>query len=159
MKHTYNTRRSDRSSSYMKPESSPSLFSFSSRTQRCSDGNLKPLPIHPHPILSRHLVRLSPSFWVWALGPTQGRGCFSRTCCLTLRGQTCLYEFANSCAPDPRKLTSQFTNFSHLDTESHDSSRFGNDVTECLLHPRRLASATLSMIAGRFLATSARTGL
>ena len=31
-KHAYNTHRSDRSSAYMKRESSPSLFSFSSRT-------------------------------------------------------------------------------------------------------------------------------
>jgi hypothetical protein len=50
VEHTYNTRRFDRSSGYMKRESSLSLFSFSSRTHRCSDGNLKPLPIHHHPI-------------------------------------------------------------------------------------------------------------
>jgi hypothetical protein len=37
---------------YMKRESSPSIFRFSSRTHRCSDGNLNPLPIHHHPILS-----------------------------------------------------------------------------------------------------------
>lgn len=142
VKHTYNTLRSDRFSANMKRESSPSLFSFSSRTQRCSDGNSKPLPIHHHPILSgTSSGYLLPSqVSVWAL---QGRGCFSHTCCLSLPGQRCLsYEFANClrawCTETYIPIQ---TIFSHLDTV-HDSSRFGNDVTECLLHPRWLASAT-----------------
>lgn len=96
-------------------------------------------------------------------GPYKGRGCFSPTCCLTLRGQTCLIKFANN----PARLIygnlhPNSTNFSHLDTRFlliPLASVEMTSLTECLLHPRRLASATLSLIADFFFANQREDGI
>ena len=150
VKYTYNTHRSDRFSAHTKRESSPSLFSFSSRTHDCSDGNFKPLPIHHHPILSGTLSGyLLPSMYLLGLGPTGLRPLLSHVLCLRERPARLAH---GNLHPNLQFLSSRYV-YDPLASDEMTSLVLTASSTACLGHvviDRRLLS---------FLPTSARTGL